>query len=271
MTEHSKGYGSSASEEASTTRRGILKNQLKALVAFGATVLTTQVSKAGYWNRNEHGHGREHEHEHGHGHGGPCFLRGTKLRAADGECKVEDVAVGDRLLTASGPYREVQWVGRWQARKQRRERWSDEVRPVRIKRSALARNVPYEDLYVTRGHAIFIDNVLVPAGELVNGATIVLHEANETDELEYFHVKIASHDVIFAAGAPTETLLRYPDSVLDPANVGDVRRESHCAPILANGGRKRLLAQVRGWGTPLLGPQKLDVIRRRLADQAGCG
>ena len=44
-----------------------------------------------------------------------------------------------------------------------------------------------------------IDGLLVPAGCLINGETITRHEAaNERDELEFFHIKLESHDVIYA-------------------------------------------------------------------------
>ena len=52
-----------------------------------------------------------------------------------------------------------------------------------------------------------IDGVLAPAEMLINGTTITRFEAHELDELEYFHVKLESHDVIYAEGAPAETLL----------------------------------------------------------------
>jgi Hint domain-containing protein len=45
--------------------------------------------------------------------------------------------------------------------------------------------------------------VLVPAEHLVNGVTI--EQAQDVDWLEYFHIELDSHDVIFAEGAPAET------------------------------------------------------------------
>jgi hypothetical protein len=85
---------------------------------------------------------------------------------------------------------------------------------VRIVRSALAPNVPQADLYVTKPHALFIDGVLVPAGNLINDTTITLYEAREHDELEFFHIKLESHDVIYAEGAPVETLLNVDENAV---------------------------------------------------------
>jgi Hint domain len=54
---------------------------------------------------------------------------------------------------------------------------------------------------------LLIDGVLVAAGNLINGTTITRYGACELDKLEYFHIKLERHDVIYAEGAPCETLL----------------------------------------------------------------
>ena len=36
---------------------------------------------------------------------------------------------------------------------------------------------------------------------LINGTTVTRYEAREYDELEYFHIKLESHDVVYAEGA----------------------------------------------------------------------
>ena len=236
-------------KDAPVSRRGMIRSQAKVVLALGTTLLTASMAKAAPRP--------------------PCFLRGTKLRTVDGERNVEDIAVGDRLLTASGQSRPVQWVGRWLVQRKAGKPWSADVRPVHIRPSALGPNTPYTDLYVSQGHAMFVDGVLVPAGQLVNGTSITLHDAEEAEELAYFHIKLVSHDVILAAGAPSETLRKHP-------NVGgdlDVTNEAHCAPILCGGNRSMIAARARRLATPWLGPQKLDVIRSRLQQQAaaiGC-
>lgn len=242
--------------QASATRREVIKNNIKTALAIGTSIVLVNRAEAAPKP--------------------PCFLRGTNIRTVDGERRVEDIAVGDMLPTAFGKSRAVQWVGRWQARKATGSAWSKHLRPVCIKMSALAPDMPYEDLYVSRGHAIFIDGVLVPAGQLVNGSSITLHEAEETDELEYFHIKLMAHDVIYAAGIPAETLLKYSDAGDLPDHVadsGDLESGKHCAPVLCYGRRSAMTARVRSLATPWLGPQPLDVIRARLQERAamiGC-
>jgi Hint domain len=60
---------------------------------------------------------------------------------------------------------------------------------------------------ISHRHALLIDDVLVAAGNLINGTTITRYDASELAELEFFHIKLELHDVIYAEGAPCETLL----------------------------------------------------------------
>jgi hypothetical protein len=147
------------------------------------------------------------------------------------------------------------------------------MRPVCVARSALAPGVPHADLYLTRRHALFIDGVLVPVGCLINGTTITLFDAEEFDELEFFHIKLAHHGVIYAEGAPCETLLQAPDTAAGfvhgvrghGTTASDERR---CAPIVCNGARKEMKSRARSLVSRWLGPQEIDLIRARLEERA---
>src|SRR5262245_55677591 len=46
----------------------------------------------------------------GGGRNGNCFLKGTKIRTAEGERKIEELAVGDLLPTMFGGLRPLQWI-----------------------------------------------------------------------------------------------------------------------------------------------------------------
>ena len=137
-----------------------------------------------------------------------CFLKGTKIRTAEGDRESEDLAIGDLLPTMFGGLRPIQWIGRYtRKRSDPSKPWVRDALPVRITRSALAPNVPHTDLYVTGGHSLLIDGVLVPAELLINGTTITRDEARDDDQLEFFHVKLESHDVVYGEVAPAETLI----------------------------------------------------------------
>jgi hypothetical protein len=148
------------------------------------------------------------------------------------------------------------------------------AQPVRIKSSALAPDVPHTDLYVTPRHALFIDGVLIPAGSLVNGTTIALYAADEFDELEFLHIKLETHDVIYAEGAPSETLLRVEETASNFADYlrkygASATQDVNCAPLLLyNSARSEIKSRVRNVMSPWLGPHKVDLIHDRLEERA---
>jgi len=210
----------------------------------------------------------------GNGQGGHCCLRGTRIRTVKGDRKIEDLSIGDLLPTMFGGMRPVQWIARYLFKKSDSSKpWVKGVLPVRIVRSALAPNVPQADLYVTKPHALFIDGVLVPAGNLINDTTITLYEAREHDELEFFHIKLESHDVIYAGGAPVETLLNVNESAVNFADyfrtygvpTGD---EAPCLPMLVNWRQAGLKSRARSalsWNNRR---KRIAAIRDRLEERA---
>ena len=82
------------------------------------------------------------------------------------------------------------------------------------------------------------------------------------DELESYHIKLASHDVIYAEGAPCETLLRVDETMSNSSNYlrqhGEAKDE-HDAPIVGNG----LRSAVKDLVSPSQGERQLDLIRAR--------
>ena len=209
------------------------------------------------------------------GGGGNCFLRGTKILTADGERKIEDLAVGDLLPTKFGGLRPVQWIGRYPIKRSDPSKpWVKDALPVRIARSALAPNVPHTDLYVTGGHSLLIDGVLVPAELLINGTTITRDDVREYNELEFLHVKLESHDVIYAEGVPAETLINVQESAVNFADY--LRRygtaatdEEHCAPYIHIwGGRPELVSRLRSAISPWIDLRnRVEVLRDRLEER----
>jgi hypothetical protein len=143
--------------------------------------------------------------------------------------------------------------------------------PIRIARSALGPNVPHTDLYISEAHALLIDGLLVAAGNLVNDTTITRYEARELDELEFFHIKLERDDVIFAGGAPTETLLEVDESAVNFADYlrqyGPVAtEETLCAPLFRYGYRR---GEIKSCFRSAISPwidrrQPVDIIRDKL-------
>ena len=133
-----------------------------------------------------------------------CFLAGTMIATPAGETAIEDLAIGDLVLTADGHAAPVRWVGVQTVV----SLFADRLRtfPVRITAGALGPDLPVRDLLVSPDHALFLDGVLVQAGALVNGTTI-LRETAMPERFTYFHVELDDHALILAERVPAETFL----------------------------------------------------------------
>jgi Hint domain len=260
-----------ASSSKKQTRRNVIRAGAILASAVAANVAAIKTSVAGQGGNGQGGNGQG-----GNGQGSHCLLRGTTIQTASGNRKIEELMVGDLLPTLFGGQRPIQWIARYPFRKSDPFKpWVVKaVQPVRVARSALAPDVPHTDLYLTGWHALFVDGVLIPVGSLINGTTIKLYEARELAELEFFNIKLESHDVIYADGAPVETLLQVDECAVNFSEYlrkyGAPRtNEVRCAPIAPYGGRGELRSRVRCAISPWLdrrGP--IDVIRDRLEERA---
>jgi Hint domain len=146
----------------------------------------------------------DHESEEGAEHEHQCFLTGTRIRTSRGEVPVEELTIGALVDTLNGPM-PVKWIGRQTFRKATSS-WHASVAPIRIARFALDDQYPIRDLYLSPQHCVLIDGVLVAVEHLVNGRSIAPAKMDDSEVIDYFHVELETHEVIFAEGAPAETL-----------------------------------------------------------------
>lgn len=151
------------------------------------------------------------------------FARGTHITMASGEqIKIEDLSVGDRVLTRDAGPQEVRWIG------------SSTVRavgvyaPVVIREGALFNT---RDLVLSPDHRLFIyqrkdrlgagrSEVLVKVRHLLNGDTVYQQDGGF---IEYFQILFDAHQIIYAEGIAAETLL--VDSRTRAALPGELTRE----------------------------------------------
>ncbi len=177
-----------------------------------------------------------------------CFCAGTRIATPTGEVPVEHLAIGDTVLTASGPAKPITWIGTGRVLATRGRR--NAATPVIVRKGALADTVPHRDLRVTKGHSLYLDGALIPVECLVNHRSILWDD--RAQEVAIYHVELATHDVLIADGAPAES---YRDDgnrwLFQNSNGGWAGPpQEPCAPVLTGG--------------PLV-----DRAWRRLLDRAG--
>ncbi|KAA8387252.1 glycosyltransferase [Acetobacter sp. DmW_136] len=136
--------------------------------------------------------------------GTPCFCRGTLIETERGEIAVEDLAIGNRVRTASGALRPIRWIGH-RSYSGPFVRGNRNVLPIVIRAGALGGGLPRRDLSVSPLHAMALEGVLIPAICLVNGVSIL--QAESIDQVTYFHIELETHDILLAEGAPSESFI----------------------------------------------------------------
>jgi Hint domain len=162
-----------------------------------------------------------------------CFLADTHIATPLGEVAVQQLTVGDAVVTASGATPRITWIGTGRVLATRGQRGP--ATPVIVRKGALADNVPHRDLRVTKGHSLFLDGALIPVEFLVNHRSIVWDD--RAQEVTIYHIELETHDVLLAEGAPAES---YRDDgnrwLFHNANAGwNAEPREPCAPVLTGG------------------------------------
>lgn len=148
-----------------------------------------------------------------------CFARGMKILCADGEQReIETLSVGDMISTRDHGPQPIRWIG--SRRIALRSLGRSQLRPILIREGALGAGLPDRDLQVSPQHRLLVrsriakrmfgeSDVLVAAKYLT--ALDGISENDSAEAVEYFHLLFDHHEVIFAEGAPAESLLVGPE------------------------------------------------------------
>ncbi|NVO56425.1 Hint domain-containing protein [Rhodobacteraceae bacterium B1Z28] len=145
---------------------------------------------------------------------GVCFTAGTRIETPDGARPIDELEVGDPLLTLDRGAQPIRWI---ESSHLSADRLCDNpaMRPVRITAGSLGPNTPNRDLLVSQQHRILIRG---PKVELLCGAPEALVAAKHlcswpgisidtSDQpVEYVHILLDRHEILIAEGAPAESL-----------------------------------------------------------------
>jgi Hint domain len=99
----------------------------------------------------------------------------------------------------------IKWIGYNKFTKEEGRAWQDNVMPIHVARFAIDDHTPYRDLYLSPLHCVFFNEALIPVMYLINETSIAQGTPSEMSVLEYYHVELDTHEVIYAEGALVES------------------------------------------------------------------
>ncbi len=133
-----------------------------------------------------------------------CLLKGTKILTPSGYRPVQELQIGDEVQTLAGR-KAIKWIGHTKFTKEEGRAWHDSVMPIRVARSAIDDHSPHSDLYLSPLHCVFFNETLIPVKYLINGTSVAQGAPSEMAAIEYYHIDLDTHEVIYAEGALVES------------------------------------------------------------------
>ncbi len=143
-----------------------------------------------------------------------CFALGTQILTPTGPIAIEELEIGDRVVTRDHGVQKIRWIGATTL-PSAYVKANPHLRPILIRKGALGPDMPEQDLRVSRQHRILVrdwraevmfgdpDGVLTPAFTLCNDSTII--EERPTAPVTYVHMAFDQHEVVYAEGVEAES------------------------------------------------------------------
>ncbi|APO88300.1 type I secretion protein [Donghicola sp. JL3646] len=142
----------------------------------------------------------------------PCFTPGTLIATPRGQVPVEQLHVGDKIITRDNGIQEIAWLGQKEMPGKQLIA-NPHLKPILIKAGALGNGLPERDMLVSPNHRVLVASdltqlyfeereVLAAAKHLVGSAGI--HQVDVTNTT-YIHFMFERHEVVLSDGAWTES------------------------------------------------------------------
>lgn len=143
-----------------------------------------------------------------------CFAAGTLIETAEGPRRIEDLAIGDMVMTRDHGLQPVRWIGGTRIDAHQLD-LRPQLRPIHISAGALGRGAPTADLVVSPQHRVLVrsriarrmfgcDEILVAAKHLTRlpGIEVI----GDATGMEYWHMLFDRHEIVLSENAWTESL-----------------------------------------------------------------
>jgi len=142
-----------------------------------------------------------------------CFTPGALIATPLGTRLVEDLKIGDLVITRDHGLQAIRWIGR-KIITGARLYANPHLRPITIRKGAFGPDLPTHDLTVSPQHRMLASGpqaelqfdtkeVLVPAKDMKNDHTVQID--HKTTRTEYIHILFDKHELITANGTLTES------------------------------------------------------------------
>lgn len=155
-----------------------------------------------------------------------CFAKGTMITTGRGEVAIEDLAIGDMVLTRDHGLQEIRWIGSTKL-SAIDLMVRPELRPITIKANALGIGAPSADLTLSPQHRVLINSKIA---RNLSGANEVLvavkqlllidgvEQLQKFQDVEYFHMMFDHHEVVVSNGLASESLFTGPIALASVSN-----------------------------------------------------
>ncbi len=142
----------------------------------------------------------------------PCFTPGTMIATPKGERLVEDLQVGDRIITRDDGIQEIRWLGT-RTLNGRELLQAPQFKPILIQKGSLGNGLPERDMMVSPNHRVlmmsektslyFEENEVFAAAKHLTGTPGV--DAVGANGVTYIHFMFDQHELVLSNGAWTES------------------------------------------------------------------
>lgn len=142
----------------------------------------------------------------------PCFVSGNLIMTAKGEVPVDDLEVGDRIITRDHGIQPIRWIGK-RTLPQAAMTVMRSLRPICIRRGSLGPDTPDRDLWLSPNHRLLMSGpavrllfetpeALVAAKFLTGWPGVSVGAPQRTT---YYHLLFDQHELIISNGQWTES------------------------------------------------------------------
>jgi len=186
-----------------------------------------------------------------------CLLKGTKISTPSGDRPVQELQIGDAVHTLAGP-KAIKWIGYDKFTKEEGKTWLDSVMPIRVARFAFDDYSPRSDLYLSPLHCVFFNEALMPVKYLMNGTSIAQGTPSDMSAIEYYHIDLDTHEVLYAEGALVESFFdgyserEYFSNFIEYERLYGTERQPKMTPFAPILGYRNRRAKIEGVARSLI-------------------